>query len=116
MIFAAADRTGWRELCCSEMDRVLAGRLARCRVRSPDRRSGSAEWARPVRLCRSDARATGEIALDHGLRGNGVETAVSKILNGAAAGRDTRALVVAENEELVLDDRTARWRRRTDSA
>src|SRR6185312_11865599 len=43
----------------------------------------------------------------HGLRRDGEETAVAEVLHGAAAGCDARALVVAENEEFVLDDWTA---------
>src|SRR6185437_8006730 len=53
------------------------------------------------------AKKPGEVASCHGLCRNGEETAVTEVLNGAAAGRDARALVVAENEKLVFDDRTA---------
>ena len=49
----------------------------------------------------------GKVSLHLGLRGNRLELAVSEVLDDAAGGLDPRALVIAEDEQLVLDDRTA---------
>src|SRR5260370_15377308 len=45
--------------------------------------------------------------MHHGLGRNRIESAVAEVLDGAAGGGDSRGLIISENEQFVLDDRSA---------
>src|ERR1019366_2713392 len=54
----------------------------------------------------SRAQQGGKVALDLGLRGNRLELAISQVLDHAPGRFDFGALIIAEHEQLVLDDRS----------
>src|SRR5208282_4815261 len=53
------------------------------------------------------AQQSGKVACDFGRRGNGFKLAISQVLDYATCCSDLRALIIAENEQLVLGDRSA---------
>src|SRR5260370_25811893 len=75
-----------------------AGGLAACSLRA-----GRVIKLKPA----SAAEQAGEVATHHGLSRNSVEAAVADVLDAPAGRGDARSLVVAEDEEPILDNGSA---------